>query len=204
MTQAEKVENTINLLARLDGWLRINRPEYYAKLLPGLSQAEVDNFEQKLGVTLPIEFKLFYQWKNGQDSYDNFIANFGLLKLKEAVALRSFMNEMLVAGEFENRPNWWRTNWLSFTENGGGDSWCIDLEGTFNGTTGQIITFWHDWERRDILCTSFYSWLETVVLAFENGKHWLNEETEAEDEYEAFWDFWSERNPGYPIRNEAG
>jgi cell wall assembly regulator SMI1 len=200
MTQEEKIENTLNLLARLDGWLRTNRPEYYAKLLPGLSAAEVDDFEQKLGVQLPIEFKLFYQWKNGDTEQNAFIANYYLISLSDALDDFKMMNDMMRVGEFE-RDNWWNTLWIPFVRNWGGDTWCIDLAGSFDGVQGQIIQFWHDDEYREILCRSFYKWLETIVVAYESRKSWLSGE---DDKYDTFKEFWKERNSGYPIEHEAG
>ena len=67
-----------DLIQRLDSWLRQNRPEFYQQLLPGLSDEELANFEKTLGVELPDDFKLLYQWKNGeQDDYISFIHNLG-------------------------------------------------------------------------------------------------------------------------------
>ncbi|HEY9729582.1 MAG TPA: SMI1/KNR4 family protein, partial [Chroococcales cyanobacterium] len=66
-----------DLIERLDRWLRQNRPGYYSQLLPGLTDEQIMEFEEALGISLPPDFKLLYKWKNGQPSghYDSFIFN---------------------------------------------------------------------------------------------------------------------------------
>lgn len=50
----------------------MNRPDYYAKLAPGLTDQELLTIEEEFGVSFPEEFKAFYRWRNGQYD-DNFI-----------------------------------------------------------------------------------------------------------------------------------
>ncbi len=56
------------LVRQLDEWLQRNRPDYYQQLLPGLSEREIHDVAQLLGVTLPDDLQTLYRWKNGQSS----------------------------------------------------------------------------------------------------------------------------------------
>jgi cell wall assembly regulator SMI1 len=57
-----------DLIDRTDRSLRANRPDYYARLRPGVVDARLDEFERRFGVTLPEAFRLLYKWKDGQDA----------------------------------------------------------------------------------------------------------------------------------------
>lgn len=87
--------------------------------------------------------------------------------------------------------------------NGGGDHLCIDLEGRFEGSAGQILDFWHDVESRTIGYPSFDAWLQSFVESLDAGL-WQESGGDmqplAEDSYQAYV---AERNDGYPIEAEA-
>ena len=44
------------------------------------------------------------------------------------------------------------------------------------GNYGQIITMWHDWVYRELICIDFYSWMEKIAEDLENGVYIYNEE----------------------------
>ncbi|WP_309714686.1 SMI1/KNR4 family protein [Armatimonas sp.] len=54
-----------NLLTRFGTWLSVNLPDYYASLQPGVTDAELDAFETKLGHKLTDDFRALYKWHNG-------------------------------------------------------------------------------------------------------------------------------------------
>jgi cell wall assembly regulator SMI1 len=45
------------LLGRLERWLAANRPDYYALLRPGATDAELDAFEARFALELPAAFR---------------------------------------------------------------------------------------------------------------------------------------------------
>jgi hypothetical protein len=49
------------LIARLDELLRLARPAYHQRLLPGASEQELSRLEQRTGATLPAAFKALYR-----------------------------------------------------------------------------------------------------------------------------------------------
>ena len=157
-----------DLIARLDAWLSSERPEFYAHLLPGLTDAELRDWEAALGGALPADFRAFYAWRNGQDAdyFKSFFHNFSLMPAVHIVGARQVLNDLLAAGEFD-LLNWWSPQWVPFLDNGAGDHYCVDIGGSFGGSLGQVLMFNHDWENRDIEYPSFRAWLATVVVALE-------------------------------------
>ena len=195
-----------DLIERLDRWLQENRSGYYSQLLPGLTDEKVIEFEEALGVSLPPGFKLFYKWKNGQpsESYDSFIFNLTLMPDHEVLEAVQIGKELLECGDFD-RANWWSPKWIPFLSNGGGNYYCIDLEGTFSGKVGQILEFLHDDSLRPLVHESFLTSLQTTVKAFEGGLFLYDEQygMQARD-WDTYCAFHTENNPGYPVSYEAG
>ncbi|HEX2911454.1 MAG TPA: SMI1/KNR4 family protein [Chloroflexia bacterium] len=191
-----------DLIQRLDSRLATNRPDYYAKLLPGLSQPELDDFEKKLGLALPESFKEFYRWRNGQAIGYNvsFAHGYSLMSAYSVIQSRNILNELLENGDFE-RENWWHPDWIPFLDNLSGDNYCLDLAGSFNGVKGQVLSFYHDDVERAIFNASFEKWLETIVTALEKGLFFSGDNTSENNE--SFDNFWKENNPGYPVIEEA-
>ncbi|HMA36631.1 MAG TPA: SMI1/KNR4 family protein [Chloroflexia bacterium] len=193
-------------IARLDSWLHRQRPDYYARLQPGLGAAAWPALEAALGLTLPADFQAFYAWRNGQAAAhtDSFVYNFMLMDAADIQSATTLLNELLAGGEFE-QPNWWQTGWIPFLSNGGGDHYCLDLVGSFGGRPGQVLRFYHDWECRDIEYPHFAAWLETVVTAFERGLFADDRRYGMQPLDDAVVDaLQRELNPGYPIDQEAG
>jgi cell wall assembly regulator SMI1 len=57
-----------DLVARLDKWLRVNRPDYYPDFQPGVTATEIAEFEMQFAPKVPQLFKELYMWRNGQAS----------------------------------------------------------------------------------------------------------------------------------------
>lgn len=159
------------VIGRLDAWLRMHRPAYYAQLLPGVNDEQWRSFEAALGLSLPDEMREFFRWRNGQalDCYAGLVGNFGLMATATMLEERAALNELLRSGEIEV-PNWWSPGWVPFLDDVAGDFYCLDTEGTFTGQAGQIICYWHDYGRRSVIAPDFSSWLSTVVTRLEAGE----------------------------------
>jgi hypothetical protein len=72
------------------------------------------------------------------------------------------------------------------------------------GVEGQVLNFWHDWESRSIEYPSLEKWLEVFVDSLEAGM-WQEVGGDLHPIDEDKWDtFVGERNPGYPITQNAG
>jgi cell wall assembly regulator SMI1 len=193
------------LIARLDRWLTEYRSGYHAELQPGLSGKRLLEFEQHLGFRVPDAFKELYAWRNGQSPrcYAALQGNRMFMTIEDVLGTHRMMNELLEGGEFDQEL-WWSPRWVPFLYNGAGDYLCIDTGGAFTGSEGQIIEFWHDWERRDVVYPSLEKWLETFVASLEAGL-WREKARDYHPTDGGEWaSFASKLNPGYPIEANAG
>jgi cell wall assembly regulator SMI1 len=188
------------LIARLDALLQQHRPTYYQKLLPGLTSDDLQAFEQYLGFSVPPTFKQLYGWKNGQRTatFESFQLNQTLMNIEQVKKGYRILTDLLDAGEFKEE-HWWSPSWLPFLSSGSGDHFCLDLEGTFTGSVGQIIEFWHGDPARNIVAPSLESWLADYVLLLEQ-EDW---EYYRETGDKIFLD-WASTASGYPIKQKAG
>ncbi len=161
------------LIARLDRWMKANRPTYYASFKPGSSADELANFEKKLGAKLPQTLKDLLMWRNSDaddPSPERFIGNWSLMSLREIVSTWEGLNGLKEGGDFDDLDkDWWNKSWVPFLENGGGDNLCIDVRGAV-AEKGEVIRFWHDDEGRKILYKSIDALLESFLPWLEKGK----------------------------------
>jgi cell wall assembly regulator SMI1 len=86
----------------------------------------------------------------------------------------------LDAGTFEGvqsvralgiQPQWWDAKWIPITYDGAGNHHCLDLNPTAHGASGQIITMWHDMPERELVASSFHSWLAVYIDGLEAGQY---------------------------------
>lgn len=158
-----------DLLVRLDKWLSANRPDYYGKLLRGASPEHLNAFEKKFQLQLPSGYRELYQWRNGQDPNcsASLQHNWMFSRLEDLSDSKETLDGM-IGFDFED-PKWWRRGWIPFLSNGGGDHLCLDLTAEDGGAPGQLLTFYHDWEKRAVEYPSFQAWLTELVESMENG-----------------------------------
>jgi cell wall assembly regulator SMI1 len=71
---------------------------------------------------------------------------------------------------------WWRLKWIPFCGDGGGNHLCVDLDPAPGGTTGQVITMWHDSPERDFIASSLTEFVEIIADDFERGELRWDEE----------------------------
>jgi cell wall assembly regulator SMI1 len=157
------------LIDRVDRWLAGNRPEYYARLQPGVTGAVLDAFESRFALQLPEAFRQFYQWRNGQEPrcYASFQDNRMFSSLEEVAETKALLDGM-IGFDFED-PRCWRRGRVPFLANGGGDHLCLDVAAEDGGTSGQLVAFWHDWEDRSVKYSSFEAWLRPLADSMEAG-----------------------------------
>lgn len=157
------------LIQRLDRWLAANRPEYSARLRPGVTDARLDEFESRFALTLPDAFRQLYRWRNGYDMTrsESLVENLMFSSLEDIAGQKELLDGMIDT-DFDD-PRWWRRSWVPFLENGAGDHLCVDLVAEEGGTPGQVLMFYHDWERRPVRASSLEAWLTGLVESMENG-----------------------------------
>ena len=152
-----------SLLERLERHLADTRPNYLACLLSGVPDATLDAFEARFSLRLPDGFRQLYRWRNGQtpDCTANFDRNRMFSPLEDVADTKAMLDGMI--DEDVEDPRWWRLGWVPFLPNGGGDYLCLDTVAEDGGSLGQLIAFWHDWERRTLEFPSVEAWLASLV-----------------------------------------
>jgi cell wall assembly regulator SMI1 len=155
------------LLVRTDRALSAHRPDLYAALLTGATDAELNAFEERFSLKLPQEFRLLYQWRNGQSprSFDSLHDNRIFSTLSEIVETKEILDGM-VGYDFDD-PRWWRHAWVPFLSNGGGSHLCLDLAAQDGGKPGQLVAFWKADADRPIEYSDLAAWLAEVVTSLE-------------------------------------
>lgn len=118
---------TEGLLERLATRWRAHGLPIVESLRPGLSDAEMDQLTEPLGITLPREARTWWRWHDGASSDTGGSANLGPLRIysplsdvvRNTLAIRASMRG--ADGELDPA---WRHSWL--TLNSGGDTTVID------------------------------------------------------------------------------
>lgn len=141
-------------------------------LYAGATEENLNQVEQILELTLPEQIKSFYRIHNGQsDEVEStcFLRNLTLSPLAEVIENWTFLQEEFdpeelgVDAQQGIKPVAWNTKWIPIASNGGGDYLCIDTDPTEEGTVGQVLYFWHDWEYRSVEATSFFEFVEIAL-----------------------------------------
>ncbi len=157
------------LIDRIDRWLAVNRPDYYALLQPRVSEGDLDAFESQLSLKLPEAFRRLYCWRNGQDpmSSASLQMNRSFLTLEEVANTKDMLDDM-IGYDFEDLRHW-RRGWIPFLHNGGGSYLCLDLAAEDGGHPGQLICYWKQDKDRPIEYPSVEAWLTNLVCMMESG-----------------------------------
>jgi cell wall assembly regulator SMI1 len=157
------------LIERLDLCLSGNRPDYYALLRPGVTDADLDAFEARFSLKLPVNFRELYRWKNGQDPVSSAPLDTNrTFSTLEDVAGTKYELDGMIGSDFDD-PSYWRQGWIPFLHNGGGSYLCLDLAAVDGGHPGQLIGFWKADPDRPIEFPSLEEWLTHLVTKMENG-----------------------------------
>lgn len=157
----------IALIRRLDARLAELRPEYYAQLLPGLTDAEWGEFESRLGVPMPAAFRALYQWRNGQRDDANFLGNRMWMCAEDVIGTKELMDSM-IGSDFE--PGWWERGRVPFLHNGAGSHLCVDAVGANGNPPGCLVEFWNCDHDRPVVAQSLEVWLDQFVTSLERDR----------------------------------
>ena len=153
-----------DLITRMDGWLQKHRPAYYATLATGVSVAALDDYERRTGITLPADLRALWLWKNGS-AEEALFTNHMFISVADSLSSKLELDGM-IGSDFED-PEWWKRQWVPFTQSFGGDHLCIDI---VSEKPGEIIDFWHDDPRREVVAPTLENWLHSLVETMESGR----------------------------------
>jgi cell wall assembly regulator SMI1 len=120
---------TSHLLGRLEDLWRHQRAPLVDQLRPGLSAAAIDERTAEVGMRLPREARVWWQWHDGAapngplGAHRELGPGFAFLSLDEAIALyrrmRAMFEDMWAAEGPEVVDYWWRPTWFPITERRG-------------------------------------------------------------------------------------
>jgi cell wall assembly regulator SMI1 len=157
----------------LEACLRRSNPDVLADLNPPATDAEVEWLQERLGVSLPADFITCLKVHDGQKGRSDWLfGDWEFLPSRRIVDEWSVWKGLLDAGDFEDaqaqtepgvKALWWAPEWIPFTANGYGDHHCLDLSPDVGGRVGQVITIWHDDDRRSKESSSFSEWFAAFV-----------------------------------------
>lgn len=168
-------------------WITQNAPELEIELNGGASLTEIQRLEEKIGHKLPEDFRNFYSSHNGQKQStgrDGLIHGDSILSISEIITVWDGWEEfrkLPFYSEFVADPNpglkadWWNSLWIPFTSNGGGDSYCIDLDPSDSGKKGQVLRLIHDEPQRTIHGHSFSDWIDGYLAQLASGVYIFSE-----------------------------
>lgn len=166
---------------RIESWIKINAPELYSDLLPGASEKEILTVEENINVKLPADVRLSFSIHNGQlGSAAPLIGDWQLISLEVVFKRWKVLKDLYDSGEFQGiwcktkgsvQSKWWIPSWIPIAYNGAGDYKCIDMNPAEGGKVGQIISFWHALDKREVLVESFRDWLQDFAGDLENGRY---------------------------------
>ena len=171
---------------RFKDWLKANYNDGLEDLNPPASDKEIKELTDTLGIELPIDFITVLKMHNGQkgdsawlfDSQE-FLSTYRIIEewnnWKKFSQSKEFPKVAAIADE-GIKSNLWNSKWLTFSSNGAGDNYCIDLDPTSSGTKGQIITLWHDFAERELVSLTFKEWFKDYVDQLFSGDLFYSKE----------------------------
>lgn len=124
-------------------------PKAYQSLNPPATDAQIEQLQNELGVTLPESFKDYLKVCNGQqhNDYEHLLFGYNAFLSVEDIIETWHMQMELFADEppiehlSENKiqPVIWDKNWVPFTDFEGSSMLVLDLNAGKNGTNGQVF-----------------------------------------------------------------
>lgn len=126
--------------------------DFQPHMFGGASEKELLELEKELGLTLPTDFKAFYQIYNGQDDCADALFDFFSLCTLEKItrcwdALKVNEDDFLkieAVADIGIQNIWGCSKWIPFASLADGHFLCMDFSPTETGTVGKTITFWYN------------------------------------------------------------
>ncbi len=188
------------LWERLENFLQQNAPKIYDGLLPGASEEQIAEVEQRCGFQFPTEVRQSYLRHNGQRSDERYEpmggtfipCSYGLLPM--ARILDEWLGNLDTLEDIkDDMPDGDRAGpevkrvfldaaWVPFAKEGSGaNQFCIDFDPAVGGRIGQIVQFDHEAYGQQCVAPDFMTWFHTLVTDLETGRLIWNEEYEGFD-----------------------
>ena len=165
----------------IHAWLNREASAAEANLRRGLVGPGIERAERTMRVLLPTDYRASLTMHDGDDFPTGLIEGWKLSPLASVVQTWKMLKELWDEGTFAHeedpslpvdggvRPHWWLPRWIPVTEDGAGNHHILDLDPAPGGTAGQVVTFFHDSGRREVVASSFDEFLADFASRLERG-----------------------------------
>ena len=178
----------MNAWSDFERWLSENCAEFDGVLNAGATPEQLEAVESQLGIKLPDDFKSLYRIHDGQAEgspglFDGmeFLSLSGMLfehkRLSEFVASEGIGKiDFGITADRGISPVYWKKSWVPFIRHDCGNYYCVDLDPTCEGVSGQIIGMWLMPPERSLLGRSTGDWFQRYVLQVLDGEYEYSED----------------------------
>ncbi len=179
---------------RIRNWYEANISDQFRELLenpaPPATIDEIADCEKSLGMTLPDSVRESYLLYNGDGDLETF--SFApLISLEKIVHLWK-LNKAAQEDGYGADTSWikcnrairkknWDLKWIPIADNMSGNFFCIDLNPTKSGTSGQVFRYIRERGPVDRVANSFADLLLTFAERLEDGEYQWS------DKHEQVW-----------------
>ncbi|WP_322906115.1 SMI1/KNR4 family protein [Paenibacillus campi] len=138
----------------------------------GAKQDDFAELEKRLNVQVPDQLREWYRVHDGQDDRLEtmpLLRNLTFSAIDKIIETWTFLQEEYDSdgAEAENesaiKPVLWNPAWIPIATNGSGDYVCVDTDPAEEGTYGQILYFWHDWNNRSVEAESLNAFIQLCL-----------------------------------------
>lgn len=176
-------EDIAPVLARLDAWYAAHLPPEKYAFNPPATDAQIDAFEQVVGIAMPRSWRQLYKWHDGEnDDRRGHIYGLPILPLEQAA--RDWQQWQRTLAEFGgNRypvpgagwpegavdPAYVNPKWIPLTNDGSSGNIGLDFDPWPGGRVGQVILFGRDEDVKVVLAESLGRFLKWIAGLLEGG-----------------------------------
>jgi cell wall assembly regulator SMI1 len=183
MTKTQIEADIENVWNDIKTWYAENAPNLLEDLRMGVSDQDISNFETRVGLTLPEDYKSSLKLHDG----DVYVHDYNYLSLERVHQNWLMMTKQSEKGVFEENKvfeegrgiiqnTWWHRGWIPFAEDGGGNLLCIDMVPKTDGVVGQIIKMEIHSGPIATEHQSFLNWLESYNNDLYEGVYEVDED----------------------------
>jgi cell wall assembly regulator SMI1 len=172
----------IDVWRRIDGWLSSNAKPLAADLSGPATADAIAKAEADVGQPFPVELRQSLAVHDGQRGAGfEVFGVWGLLSLRQIVDEWSELQSLAAEGAIATnddpaiktlgavRPRWWDPAWIPVAKNASGDWLCLDMNPPASGRSGQVVAYWHDVPKREVVAPDFAAWLAQIAGQLEGG-----------------------------------
>lgn len=175
-------------------------------LRSGADDEAIEEYENEVHRAFPEALRRLWAWRDGSADWAPFFRGLELCGVESSRSIKSTMDDLEATEVFDRwmPGDWWNPAWIPIMDNHSYDTLCIDLEGCFDGSPGQLVWWCKDDPSRTLVAPSLTVFVDALILGLEEGHLQVNFDEGGiyEPKFGAFERIVAELADGYP-RNAA-